>query len=327
MRKRVILSAALVLIVLVEAMSPIVPVKGQAPPPEILGPGWHLGTAEPVSPDEARHILAGQPQPASRALAALPASETEATLEIRSLARALENNPKLIFDYVHNHIEYVPNFGSVNGATATLLAGRGNDWDQTSLFIALMRAAGYMANYVRGDVTYSTARLANWLGVGNASVGSTLAYGGIPATPVGGGYLITRAWAKAEIGGRTYVFDPAMKVYTATSGIDLIATSGYNRATFMAHAQAGAIVASDLVQYMNEANVRADLATYSMSLVDYIRANMPNATLAEIIGGREIVPTEMTSYPTALPYALAVTGETTYTTVPDAYRHTLRVQH
>ena len=68
------------------------------------------------------------------------------------LASALQNDPGRIFDLVRNHFAYVPAFGSTNGATATLYAGRGNDRDQTSLFIALMRAAGYETwNQTAGD--------------------------------------------------------------------------------------------------------------------------------------------------------------------------------
>jgi RHS repeat-associated protein len=159
------------------------------------------------------------------------------------------------------------------------------------------------------------------------AVQATFAYGGVPITAVSGGYRITRVWAQATIGGPTYVFDPAMKEYTTTAGIDLAAASGYQRSAFMARARQDAIVASDLVQYMNEANVRADLTTYSMNLVNTIQAHRPDATLAQVIGGREIVAAELTVYPTTLPYALAVTGETPYITIPGAYRHTLRVQH
>ena len=328
MKKRdAVLWILLAIITLTGTLNPTASVGGQSPPQEALGPGWHQGTAEPVPPAEARQMLSNRRGATAHTLAALPASETEATPEIQALARALEYDPKLIFDYVHNHIDYVPTFGSVNGATATLLAGRGNDWDQTSLFIALLRAAGYTADYVVGDVTYSTDRLANWLGVENAAVDDVLGSGGIPASLVGGGYRITRVWAEAEIGSQTYVFDPAMKTYTETTGIDLTAATGYDYDDFMTHAQEGAIVASDLVQDMNEANIQADLTTYSMNLVEYIQTQMPDATLAEVIGGREIVAAEMTSYPTELPHAQDVANESTYATVPDAYRHTLRVEH
>ena len=111
--------------------------------PEVAGPGWHLVSADPVSPGEARRTLLGRAELEQATVAGLATCETEATPEIQALARGLENDPKLIFDYVHNYLDYLSTFGSVNGATGALLAGRGNDWDQTSLFIALMRAAGW----------------------------------------------------------------------------------------------------------------------------------------------------------------------------------------
>ena len=306
------------------------------PPPEVTGPGSHTISADPVPPEQARRILFGQQDPkhtevARLGLASLPTSETEATPEIQSLARGLENDPKRIFDYVHNHIDYVPTFGSVNGAEATLLAGRGNDWDQASLFIALMRAAGYTADYVVGDVVYEVERLANWVGVEDDIniVGNVFAAGGVPVEGSSSppGLKITRVWAEVEIDGTTYTFDPAMKAYEEVAGIDLGTAIGYNRATFMSRAQAGATVTSDYAQDMNEANVRADLAAYSMNLADHIKNNLPEASLAEVIGGRSIMPTEMTDYPTSLPYALSVGDQTNYAEVPADYRHSLRVQY
>ncbi|MBC7248827.1 MAG: hypothetical protein H5T62_00955 [Anaerolineae bacterium] len=314
--------------------------RAQEPPPdlpgvsEVAGPGWHLASAGWVEPDEAQQVLSSQQAPVEgqdvqNLAAGLPTSETEATPEILALAQALQNDPKLIFDYVHNYIDYVPTYGSANGATATLYARRGNDWDQASLFIALMRAAGYTANYVVGDVVYSVSRLANWTGVENDInvVGNVFANGGVPVEGVPDGLKITRVWAQAVIGGQTYVFDPAMKEYQDVTGIDLAAATGYDQATFLSRAQSGATVTGDYAQNMNEANIRADLATYSTNLVNYIEDNVPNASVAEVIGGHEIIPTEMSTYPTSLPYALSVSNETTYTTLPDTYRHTLRVQH
>ena len=304
--------------------------------PEVAGPGWHMASADPVAPDKACEILFSQ-QEAKRALGAqrfvmeLAASETEATPEIHALARALQNNPNLIFDYVHNYIDYVPTFGSANGATVTLLAGRGNDWDQTSLFIALMRAAGYTADYVVGDAVYEVSRLANLVGVEDDInvVGNVFASGGVPVegsiSPPG--LKITRVWAEAVIDGETYIFDPAMKEYENITGIDLATAISYDQATFMANAQNGTEVTNDYVRNMNETNIRADLVGYSTNLVNYIKNNMSNAKMAEVISGRRIVSIEMTAYPTSLPYAVSVSNKTTYTEIPDAYRHTMRMQH
>ncbi|MBI5651078.1 MAG: transglutaminase family protein [Chloroflexi bacterium] len=303
-------------------------VAAQEPVP--LAPGRQFGTAPRVSPADARKELASRAIPASpRAPRTLATSETEATPEIVALARGLKNDPKLIFDFVHNYIEYVPTYGSVNGATATLLARRGNDWDQASLFIALMRQAGFTANYALGDVTYSPSRLANWVGVSNTSVvGNVFANGGVPVVGVSGNWQITRVWAQAVVGGTTYTFDPAMKDYQDIAGIANLASAlGYNQATFLANAQVGATVTSDYVKSLNETNARANLATYSGNLVAYIRANLPSANLAQVIGGRAIITTELASYATALPYAISSANVQTFATIGDAYRHTLRVQH
>jgi RHS repeat-associated protein len=333
-----VLLAIMVLLALYLLAATSASASNPTPPP--LGPGWYTATADPVSPDEARRILFRQQrlkvdrletEPSTLNLR-LPTVETDATPEIQALARALRYDPKLIFDYVHNNIEYVPTFGSVNGATATYLAGRGNDWDQATLFIALMRASGYTANYVVGDVVYSVDCLASWVGVTNDAnvVGTVFASGGVPmegsSSPPG--IKITRVWAQATISGTTYTFDPAMKAYRDTAGFNnLGATLGYSRTTFMQRAQIGATVTPSYTLNINEANVRADLATYAANLVDYIRVHSPTASLEQVIGGRRIVQSEMTSYPTALPYALSITNQATHTTIPDGYRHTLRVQH
>src|SRR6266581_34568 len=68
------------------------------------------------------------------------------TPEIQELARGLENDPKRIFDYVHDHIRHILYFGSKKGAELTLLERSGNDFDQSALLVALLSAAGYSNN-------------------------------------------------------------------------------------------------------------------------------------------------------------------------------------
>ncbi|WP_321413454.1 transglutaminase-like domain-containing protein [uncultured Desulfobacter sp.] len=77
-------------------------------------------------------------------------SAEEITSEIVELARDLNHDPKLIYEYVRNHVDYVPYFGSLKGAAMTYFDGAGNDFDQASLMIALLRKSGYQAQYVYG---------------------------------------------------------------------------------------------------------------------------------------------------------------------------------
>ncbi|MBM4431285.1 MAG: hypothetical protein FJ026_13215, partial [Chloroflexi bacterium] len=208
------------------------PIPIALPEPGVYGPSkslplsmgsprsdWWPVSALPVTGEEALRILQRQAEsgllvPAAAVAQAFP-SEAQITPSISLLARALDLDPRLIFAYVHDHIDYVPTFGAANGASGTMWAGRGNDCDQSSLFIALMRAAGYTANYVSGIATYPMSRLANWLGVSEDQVPQVVANGGMMGVvePPGDTMRLLRVWASAEINGQTYWFDPAMKEY------------------------------------------------------------------------------------------------------------------
>jgi RHS repeat-associated protein len=78
----------------------------------------------------------------------------EITPEIQNLADSLKvsdndyENAMRIFEFVLSSIDYEHYYGSKKGAHFTLLEGAGNDKDQSSLLVAIMRAAGYDANYV-----------------------------------------------------------------------------------------------------------------------------------------------------------------------------------
>ncbi len=85
--------------------------------------------------------------------------------EIAELARALVHDPLKIYNYVHMFIDYVPYYGSTKGANLTYTDKNGNDFDQESLMIALLRASGYTAQYVYGTMTIWTpsSQLAQYL--------------------------------------------------------------------------------------------------------------------------------------------------------------------
>jgi hypothetical protein len=71
-----------------------------------VGPGWQMGIADPVSHEDAHAYYVSMPaSAAAQGITAMTASSTTVTPEIEELARALEHDPKLIYDYVHNHID------------------------------------------------------------------------------------------------------------------------------------------------------------------------------------------------------------------------------
>jgi hypothetical protein len=249
----------------------------------VLGPGWEMVTADPVSLEE-DDVYESQ-QLAPEEISGLTAlSATSPSPGIIELARALQYDPKLIYDYVHNHIDYVPYFGSLKGATLTYLDGSGNDFDQASLFIALLReSANYNSSlgsvqYKYGYMTIPGADLANWLGVDqNADViGKVIGSGGIPVVsgyPLSDGTTkFRRLWIKANINGVDYLFDPAFKQYNYKTKIDIGNSMGYNQDDLLTAVATGATIGSDYTQNLNETGLGNKLAEYSSNMINNIRS-------------------------------------------------------
>lgn len=286
-----------------------------------------------VSPADAQTILRGSGVEEFSAPSVGILSSTDATPQIQELARGLKNEPDLIYEYIYNHIEYTPIFGSVKGATGTLLDGKGNDFDQSSLMIALLRQAGYSADFVYGEIRLGPGQITNWLGIDNNpdAIGRLLGSAGIPAQiytyPDGSlAYVdMNHVWVKVTIDGSDYVFDPSFKNHSYTSSIDLASAMGYNHDDFLSNALSGTTIETDYIQSVNKVNINTDLATYTMNLVEYIKANNPGATLDDIIGGKTINP--IATYPrqTSLPYEQSITDE--WTEIPPQYQTSLQIQH
>ena len=307
------------------------PAAGQRAKHEVAGPGWFVADAPAVSHEEAQaYFKTVQKNAATTEIVRFSAmSATDPTPEIVELARGLMNDPKLIYDYVHNNIDYVPYYGSLKGATLTLLDGSGNDFDQASLMIALLRASGYTAQYVYGTMTIPGSQLANWGGVDQTTtaIGSLWPSGGVPMSNLqaDGRATIDRVWVQATISGTNYLFDPAFKTYNSTSKINLSTAMNYSQTDFLSAATSGATVGSDYVKSINEANIRSRLATYSNNLVSTIRSQYPNKNVEDIVGGRSIVPTMTTQYSTTLPFSPTVTSA--FTDISADKITTLRIQH
>ncbi|WP_179137068.1 transglutaminase-like domain-containing protein [Candidatus Entotheonella palauensis] len=131
-------------------------------------------------------------------------AESEAvqiTDAIRTLAAQLNHSPVEIYNWVRNHIEFMPTYGSIQGAQMTLDNRKGNALDTASLLIALLRASEIPARYALGTVEIPIAQVMNWVGgvtVPEAAL-EVLGQGGIPSTAlVKGGAIravqIEHAW-------------------------------------------------------------------------------------------------------------------------------------
>ena len=277
---------------------------------EVAGPGWHLADVEPVTPWSTPSQTAFEQLAVSGYVETLGAGEaaTGLTPELVELARALQHDPKRIYDYVRNHIDYVPYYGSLKGAMLTYLDGSGNDFDQAALLIALLRESGFTAQFVYGKMTVPGDQLTDWLGVdpGWQAVGRVLPSGGIPVETlyVDGTAKFDRVWVKATIDSVDYLFDPAFKSYQEISGIaDIEAAAGYSRPGLLAAAADGASPGSGYTQNLNEGAISGKLTDYASNLITTIREQHPNSSVEEIIGGRTIIPANLSQYQTTLPFA------------------------
>ncbi len=265
----------------------------------------------------------GEPEPLATGFGA-----TEATPSITELARGLKNDPIQIYQYVRNHIDFEPYFGSMKGAAATYLDGSGNDFDQASLMIALIRAGGGTAQYAYGAATIPISNAANWLGVTNGatSVSNMFASGGLPAPSISGAnVIVTHVWVRVTSGGNVYLFDPSYKQYEYRGGMDLATAMGYNRTTLLQAATNGAEVSADYVRNISESGIRSELLKYSTNLVAQLRSGHPNDDVLTILGGRQIIPEELQSLPAALPYS--ATQAEAWDSIPSNYVHQVRIQY
>jgi RHS repeat-associated protein len=160
----------------------------------------------------------GDPNAAAAGAADL-AGTPEAPLapEIVAQASSLGFDYVQIFQWVRNQVRTEWYAGSMKGAIGTLRQGAGNDVDQASLLIALLRASGGGARYVHGVVQLPVAALAVSLGVADspaaaataAVVDTALSRAGVAHAPVIAGgqvaaFTVDHTWVEAYLPYNNY---------------------------------------------------------------------------------------------------------------------------
>ncbi|WP_181155272.1 hypothetical protein [Burkholderia multivorans] len=173
------------------------------------------------------------------------------------------------------------------------------------LMVDLLRASGYTASFTTGVIKYTAAQLNSLYGVDTSNacaVLNLLGKGGIPvyaATAVNAGQCpgntsalvdvsVGHIWVKTVIDGTSYYFDPSFKTHSFKTGIDLASasTTGYSASAYLSSATSGATINANYVQNLNRTNIRNNLTTYANNLAAYLRANMPTATIDDVVGGK-----------------------------------------
>lgn len=267
--------------------------------------------------------------------------EVQFTPAIQAKAAELNHNPVKIYNWVRNNIEYVPTYGSIQGADMCLQTKQGNDFDTASLLIALLRASGIPARYAYGSIELPIEKVKNWVGGFTDSMAALdlLAAAGIPVEgiTVGGEIKYARlehayveAWidyipSRGEIHkkGDTWIpLDASFKQYNYAPGIDIKSAVPFDGQTFMDQLKSTATIneAEGSITNVNPLLVQQTLEDYRIRVEDYISQNYPDATVGDVIGKKEVKKQEYSYLLGTLPYRVIVKGAT-YTNIPDNLKH------
>ncbi len=141
---------------------------------------------------------------------------------LRLKAKELGFDSIRIFNFVRNQIRTEWYAGAVKGAELTLLSGSGNDVDQASLLIALLRLSGVPSHYVHGVVELPVEHLRNAFGVAtDAEALRALALSGVAHEPIVRGGKVAavaaeRTWVALRLPYSNYrgtVVDPSGRIW------------------------------------------------------------------------------------------------------------------
>ncbi len=240
-------------------------------------------------------------------------------------ANELNNDPVEIYQWVRNNIEYIPSYGSIQGAEYTLKYGKGNAFDTSSLLVALLRAANVPARYAFGTVRVPVGQVMNWVGNVQApeSAGHLLGQGGVPSVALTSGgqithYKLEHVWVEAWIDylpsrgakhskGDTWIpMDASFKQYEYTEGMKLEEQVPFDAQSLVDTIEQNSTINEDegWVQNVPQSDVEQALADYQAQLQQYIENQNPDATVGEVLGTSSIKTVIRESLAASLPYEL-----------------------
>ena len=255
--------------------------------------------------------------------------DVQITQAIRDLAASLGNAPVPIYNWVHNNIQFIPSYGSIQGSDMTLQTKRGNAFDTASLLIALLRSANIPARYVYGTIEVPADKAMNWVGgvnVPQAAI-NLMSQGGIPVVGITQGGVVSRlrfehVWAEAFVdyvpsrgavnrSPNTWVpLDASFKEYRFDPGMSIGENVPFDAQAFVNQVQQSATVNEQggWVRNSNKTLIDQALNNYRNQVEAYVSAQNPAATLEDILGKQVIVQTSSPILLGTLPYKKRAIG-------------------
>lgn len=236
--------------------------------------------------------------------------DVQFTSEIRAKALELENNPVKIYDWVRNNIEFIPTWGSVQGAHMTLLSQQGNAFDIASLLIALLRVSGFSAHYVTGTIELPIDKVKKWAGgfTDAKAASDYFASGGTPGKSIIENGAITKVqlehvWVEAFLPYCNYrgtmrdqsnpiwvPLDGSFKFYDFTAPFDVTAAVPFNQDVYLS----------------SLANTQSPQHYYQTQIQTYFDTSLPDRSFVEAKAAKQILATPFNFLPSSLPYKTVV---------------------
>jgi hypothetical protein len=272
--------------------------------------------------------------------------EIQFTDGITAKAEELEHDPLKIYNWVRNNIEFVPTYGSIQGADYCLQTKLCNAFDTASLTIALLRASGIHSRYVTGTVEIPMDKFMNWAGgfTDSMSALNLFASAGIPITGQLVGNKITYAriehvWVEAWIDyfpsrgarhktgeGDLWVrMDTSFKQYNYSDGIDIQGSVPFDAETFIDQITSTATINEEegYATGVDSLFISQAMEDYQTQVEDYINQNYPDATVGDVLGKKEIIEKDFPFIPGTLPFRM-INKENIYSQIPNNLRHKIR---
>ncbi|MCQ4163762.1 transglutaminase domain-containing protein, partial [Tahibacter harae] len=248
---------------------------------------------------------------------------------ILAKAQSLGNDYTRIVDFVRSSVRTQWYAGSQQGAEGTLRTLAGNDVDQASLLIALLRASRAPARYVRGVLEIRSADLAASLGVREDKIGLALAAAGVAHRPLlrGGridAYAVEQVFVSAKIpyshyrgssadrsGAAWIALAPALKPHQVIPAGGALARTGLDAQAF-------------LDEVLAHTQSEAPLTLLRQTLESRLAALTPPLAYADQLGRHTVAAPALELLPASLPAAtVAITGE--FAELPDTLRQQARI--
>lgn len=259
--------------------------------------------------------------------------QTPFSQAILSKADELGHDPARIYEFVRNGIATELYAGAMKGAEATLEQASGNDVDQASLLIALLRASQVPARYVHGVLELSLESIAGDLGVADAAaVPGLLGRLGLAFRPVvrGGRVVaveIEQTWVAAyvpysnyrgavvDFSGKSWVpLAPALKHFHVEPSTAVLRSMGDD-------------VDARIDAYLGTVQLQDLLTELRQDVEAYLQGGTVGAPHADQLGRRSIVAETFRLLPSSLPVpVVAVTAESNSLAGPEIERVRLIVR-